>query len=156
MVELGGTEFFAIIGSVGLALFTAYYVAYHRMKGALVRGITDTTRTIDGAKFSGALNKLQNKFFEKKEIEDKDLHKAAEQIRSDLITVQGLIESNMMTKKRVYGIYSDIIVKAVDSYKKYLEKFEPDGYGLDIPIQRIYNTSKKWINEKKILKSVKN
>lgn len=155
-LDLGPSHFLAVFGSIALAIFTAYYTFYYRWKGVFVRGITDTTRAIDGAKFRGALSKLHKKYFENKEVDEKDLHKAAEQIRADLTVVQGLIESNMMKKNRVYEIYSDIIIKAVDSYQKYLEEFNPDGYGLDIPIQRIFMTSMKWVKENKILKSVKN
>ena len=154
-LELGLSQFFATFGAVSLAIFTAYYIWYYRMKGVLVRGITDTTRAIDGAKFRGALRKLNKKYLENKEVDEADLHKAAEQIRSDLIVVQGLIESNMMKKKRVYEIYSDIIVKAVNAYQKYLNEFYPDAFGLDIPIQRLYKVSQKWVDENKIIKSVK-
>lgn len=153
-IELGHAEFFTMVGAVCISIFVAYYTMFFRKKDILVRGITDVIRTSDGVKFRGASDKLYKKYFKNKDVNELDLHKAAEQIRTDLIVVQGLIESNMMKKNRVYEIYSDIIVKAVDSYQKYLDEYEPNYVGLDIPIQMIYNKSQQWIKEKKLLKSV--
>ncbi len=153
-IELGHTEVITMIGAVGLSIFVAYYTMFFRKKNILVRGITDVVKASDGEKFRGASGKLYKKYFENKDVEESDLHKAAEQIRIGLIVVQGLIESNMLKKNRVYEIYSDTIVKAVDSYQKYLDEYEPNYVGLDIPIQMIYNKSQQWIKEKKLLKSV--
>ena len=155
-IDIWHSEFFAAIGAIALALFTAYYTFFYRWKNILVRGITDTTRAVDGSKFRSASAKLHKKYFQNKEVEESDLHKAAEQVRSDLIVVQGLIESNMLKKNRVYEIYSDIIIKTVDSYQKYLEEFEPDYVGLDIPLQRLYKKSQQWIKENKLQKAVTN
>jgi len=155
-IDLGHTEFFTIIGAVGLGLFTAYYTYYFRMKNVFVRGITDFNRIIEGRRAREAAAKLYKKYFEKKEVDESDLHKAAEEIRKDLIIIQGLFESNMLKKKQIYEIFAGDFVKTIDSYQKYLEEFEPDGYGLDIPIQRLYNTSMKWVKENKLIKSVKN
>ena len=155
-IDTGGSEYYTMIGAVCISFFTAYYTWFFRMKNVSVRGITDSTRTVEGAKFRSASAKLHKKYFQNKEVEESDLHKAAEQVRTDLIIVEGLIEQNGLKKKRVYEIYSDIIIKAVDSYQKYLDEFEPDYVGLDIPIQRLYKKCQQWIKENKLLKSVTN
>jgi len=153
-IELGHTEFYAIIAGVCLSAATLIITFQYRRKNLSVSGITDVTRAIDGGKFRGASNKLYGKYFENKDISESDLQKAAEQIRSDLMVIQGLIESNMVNTKRVFGTYSDIIVSSVDSYKKFLEEFEPQYSKLDVPIQKIYDTSFQWIKEKKLIKKV--
>ena len=155
MVDLGHIDVFFLFAAIAVAVAAFVVPFQYRRRNVSVRGITDTTRTLDGAKFLRESRKLYGKYFENKEISNDDLEKAAEQVRSDLIIVQGFIESKVVNSKRVYSTYSDIIVKTVDAYKKFLEEFEPHFPELDVPIQRIYTVCSQWVKEGKLIKQAK-
>ena len=154
VIDLGHAEFYAIIAGMCVSVATLLITIQYRRKNMRVMGITNITSAIDGGNFRNASNKLYGKYFENKDISESDLQKAAEQVRSDLMVIQGLIESRMVNTKRVFGTYSDVIMYTLDSYKKFLEEFEPQDSDLDAPIQRIYDTSLQWIKEKKLIKKV--
>jgi hypothetical protein len=89
---------------------------------------------------------------------------AAEQVRSELVVVMGMIETGLAKKKRIFSEHSDVIVKTIDSYRKYLAEFEPELYRgenepvfseFEIPIIKFYNTAQQWLKEGKMVKSVK-
>ena len=149
-IDLGHGEFYVIITGVLFAFLTFFITFQHRRRNMSVYGITDVTRAVDGRKFREASNNLYGKYFENKDVSESDLQDAAQQIRSDLVVIQGLIESRMVNTKLVFETYSDIIVKTMDSYKKFLDEFEPTYSELNIPIQRIYNTAVQWIKVKKL------
>ena len=155
MVDLGHIDVFFLFAAIAVAVAAFVVPFQYRRRNVSVRGITDTTRTLDGAKFLRESRKLYGKYFENKEISKDDLEKAAEQVRSDLIIVQGFIQSKVVNSNRIYSTYSDIIVKTVDAYKKFLEEFEPYYPELDVPIQRIYTVCSQWVKEGKLIKQAK-
>ena len=155
MVDLGHIDVFFLFAAIVVAIAAFVVPFQYRRRNVSVRGITDTTRTLDGAKFLRESRKLYGKYFENKEVSEEDLQKAAEQVRSDLIIVQGFIQSKVVNSKRVYSTYSDIIVKAVKAYQKFLEEFEPHYPVLDVPIQRIYTVCSQWVKEGKLIKQAK-
>lgn len=150
VIDLENIDFYAIITGVLIAFWTLFITFQHRRRNMSIYGIIDVTRSVDGRKFREASNNLYGKYFENKDVSKPDLQDAAEQIRSDLVVIQGLIESHMVNTKLVFETYSDVIVRTVDSYKKFLDEFEPTYSELNIPIQRIYNTAVQWIKVKKL------
>jgi len=158
------TEHFAVGGAV-LAALAGFIIPFiYTRRNTSLWGHIELARIFDGPKFSHASKKLYSKYEEGKEISEDDLRLAAEQVRSELVVIMGMIETGLAKKKRVYGEHSDIIVKTIDSYKKYLAEFEPQLYlgdsdpvfpEFEIPIKKFYDTAKQWIKEGKLVTSVK-
>jgi len=125
-------------------------------------GHIELARIFGGPKFSGGSKKLRSKYEEGQEVSEDELRLAAEQIRSELIVVMGMIETGLAKKKRVFNEHSDVIIKTIDSYRKYQAEFEPQLYleesvfsEFEIPIIKFYNTAQQWLKEGKMVKSVK-
>ncbi len=146
---------------VALIGFTIPFL--YTRKNVSLWGHIELARIFDGPKFSGGSKKLRSKYEEGQEISEDELRLAAEQIRSELIVVMGMIGTGLAKKKRVFNEHSDIIVKTIDSYRKYLAEFEPQLYRGDsepvfsefkIPIIKFYNTAQQWLKEGKMVKSV--
>ncbi len=78
--------------------------------------------------------------------------------------VLSMIGTGLAKKKRIFSDHSEVIVKTIDSYRKYLEEFEPQLYRgesdpvfseFETPIKKFYNTAQQWIKEGKFVMSVK-
>ncbi len=157
-------EHFAVLGAV-IAALTGFVIPFiYTRKNVSLWGHIELARIFDGPKFSGGSKKLRSKYEEDQEISEDDLRLAAEQIRSELVVVMAMIETGLAKKKRVFSEHSDVIVKTIDSYRKYGAEFEPQLYRgesepvfseFEIPIKRCYNTAQQWIKEGKVIQSVK-
>ncbi len=157
-------EHFAVLGAV-IAALTGFVIPFiYTRKNVSLWGHIELARIFDGPKFSGGSKKLRSKYEEDQEISEDDLRLAAEQIRSELVVVMAMIETGLAKKKRVFSEHSDVIVKTIDSYRKYMAEFEPQLFRgesepvfseFEIPIKRCYNTSQQWIKEGKVIQSVK-
>jgi len=131
-----------------VASILGFVIPFHyRRKGIIIGGVTELSRYIDGTRFRNANKKLLSKYFENNEVSEDDLHYASEEVRTDLVIAQSLIEGNMIPKKRLFGIYSDRIIKSVDAYQKYLDEFEPQANELGPAIQKLYSSAQKWIKK---------
>ena len=140
----------AVILVAVIAAILGFVIPFHyRRKGIVIGGVTDLSRYIDGTKFRSANKKLISKYFDNKEVLEDDLRKASEEVRTDLVIAQSLIEGSMIPKKRLFGIYSDRIIKSVEAYQKYLDEFEPQAKELGPAIQKLYNSAQQWIKENK-------
>ncbi len=157
-------QHFAVLGAV-IAALTGFVIPFiYTRKNVSLWGHIELARIFDGPKFSGGSKKLRSKYEEDQEISEDDLRLAAEQIRSELVVVMAMIETGLAKKKRVFSEHSDVIVKTIDSYRKYRTEFEPQLYRgesepvfseFEIPIKRCYNTAQQWIKEGKVIQSVK-
>jgi len=132
-------------------------------KNTSLWGHIELARIFDGPKFSGGSKKLRSKYEEGQEVSEDDLRLAAEQIRSELVVVMAMIETGLAKKKRIFNDHSDVIVKTIDAYRKYLAEFEPQLYHgesdpvfseFEISIKKCYNTAQQWIKEGKLVTSV--
>ena len=156
-------EHFAVLGAV-IAALTGFVIPFiYTRKNVSLWGHIELARIFDGPKFSGGSKKLRSKYEEDQEISEDDLRLAAEQIRSELVVVMAMIETGLAKKKRVFSEHSDVIVKTIDSYRKYLTEFEPQLYHgedepvfseFEIPIKKCYNTAQQWLKEGKLVMSV--
>jgi len=158
------TEHFAVSGAVLAALLGFIIPFLYTRKNVSLWGHIELARIFDGAKFSQASKKLCSKYEEGKEISEDDLRSAAEQVRSELVVVMGMIETGLAKKKRVFSEHSDIVVKTIDAYRKYLTEFEPQLYHgesdpvfseFEITIKKCYSTAQQWIKEGKLVTSVR-
>ena len=157
-------QHFAVLGAV-IAALTGFVIPFiYTRKNVSLWGHIELARIFDGPKFSGGSKKLRSKYEEDQEISEDDLRLAAEQIRSELVVVMAMIETGLAKKKRVFSEHSDVIVKTIDSYRKYKAEFESRIYHgesepvfseFEIPIKRCYNTAQQWIKEGKVIQSVK-
>lgn len=137
---------FSVILIAVIASIIGFVVPFHyRRKGIIIGGVTNLSKYIDGTRFRSANKKLLSKYFENKEVSEDDLRYASEEVRTDLVIAQSLIEGNMIPKKRLFGIYSDRIIKSVDAYQKYLDEFEPQANELGPAIQKLYSSAQQWI-----------
>ncbi len=159
-----GTGHFAVGGAIIAALVGFIIPFVYTRRNTSLWGYIELARLFDGPKFSGGSKKLRSKYEEGQEVSEEDLRIAAEQVRSELGVVMGMIGTGLAKKKRVFGEHSDVIVKTIDSYRKYLAEFEPQLYRgesepvfseFEIPIIKFYNTAQQWIKEGKMVKSVK-
>ena len=156
-------QHFAVLGAV-IAALTGFVIPFiYTRKNVSLWGHIELARIFDGPKFSGGSKKLRSKYEEDQEISEDDLRLAAEQIRSELVVVMAMIETGLAKKKRVFSEHSDVIVKTIDSYRKYLTEFEPQLYHgedepvfseFEIPIKKCYNTAQQWLKEGKLVMSV--
>jgi len=159
-----GTADFAVGGAVLIALVGLIIPFIYTRKNTSLWGHIELARIFDGPKFSVGSKKLRSKYEEGQEVTEDDLRLAAEQVRSELVVVMAMIGTGLAKKKRVFSEHSDVIVKTIDSYRKYLAEFEPQLYHgesepvfseFEIPIKKCYNTAQQWIKEDKLVKSVK-
>jgi hypothetical protein len=158
-----GTEHFSVVGAI-IAAFVGFIIPFvYTRRNTSLWGYIELARLFDGPKFSGGSKKLRSKYEEGQEVSEEDLRIAAEQVRSELIVVMGMIGTGLAKKKRVFGEHSDVIVKTIDSYRKYLAEFEPELYHgedepvfseFEIPIKKCYNTAQQWLKEGKLVMSV--
>ena len=157
------TEHFAVGGAMIAALVGFIIPFIYTRRNSSLWGHIELARIFDGAKFSGGSKKLRSKYEEGQEVSEDELRLAAEQVRSELIVVMAMIGTGLAKKIRVFNDHSDTIVKTIDSYRKYLEEFEPRLYGgesdpvfseFEIPMKRFYNIAQQWIKEGKLVKSV--
>jgi len=158
-----GTEHFAVGGAM-IAALAAFIIPFiYTRRNSSLWGHIELARIFDGPKFSEGSKKLRSKYEEGQEISEDELRLAAEQVRSELIVVMAMIGTGLAKKKRVFNDHSDTIVKTIDSYRKYLEEFEPRLYGgesdpvfseFETPMKRFYNIAQQWIKEGKLVKSV--
>jgi len=158
------TEHFAVGGAVLAALLGFIIPFIYTRKNTSLWGHIELARIFDGPKFSQASKKLRSKYEEDKEISEDDLRSAAEQVRSELVVVMGMTETGLAKKKRIFSEHSDIIVKTIDAYRKYMTEFEPQLYlgesdpvfsEFEIPLKKVYNTAQQWLKEGKLVMSVK-
>ena len=157
------TTDFAVLGTV-LAALAGFIIPFlYTRRNTSLWGHIELARIFDGPKFSGGSKKLRSKYEEGQEVSEDDLRIAAEQVRSELVVVMGMIGTGLAKKKRVFSEHSDVIVKTIDSYRKYLTEFEPQLYHgedepvfseFEIPIKKCYNTAQQWLKEGKLIKLV--
>ena len=157
------TEHFAVGGAMIAALVGFIIPFIYTRRNSSLWGHIELARIFDGPKFSGGSKKLRSKYEEGQEVSEDELRLAAEQVRSELIVVMAMIGTGLAKKKRVFNDHSDTIVKTIDSYRKYLEEFEPRLYGgesdpvfseFETPMKRFYNIAQQWIKDGKLVKSV--
>ena len=158
-----GAGHFAVGGAVIAALAGFIIPFIYARRNVSLWGHIELARILDGPKFSGGSQKLRSKYEEGQEVSEDDLRLAAEQVRSEIIVVMAMIQTGLAKKKRVFNDHSDTIVKTIDSYRKYLEEFEPLLYHgesdpvfseFETPIKKFYNIAQQWIKEGKLVKSV--
>jgi hypothetical protein len=159
-----GTKHFAV-GSAVIAALVGFIIPFiYTRRNVSLWGHIELERVFNGPKFSEGSKKLLSKYEEGQEVSENDLRIAAEQIRSELVVVMGMIGTGLAKKKRVFGENSDVIVKTIDSYRKYQAEFESRLYHgesdpvfseFEIAIKRCYNTAQQWLKEGKLVKSVK-
>ncbi len=152
------------VGSALIAALTGFVIPFiYTRRGVSLWGHIELARVFDGPKFSEGSRKLRSKYEEGQEVSENELRIAAEQIRSELIVVMGMIETGLAKKKRVFNEHSDVIVKTIDCYRKYKAEFESRLYSgesepvfseFEIAIKRCYNTAQQWLKEGKLVKSV--
>ncbi len=159
-----GTGHFAVGGAVIAALVGFIIPFIYARRNVSLWGHIELARIFDGPKFSGGSQKLRSKYEEGQEVSEDDLRLAAEQVRSELVVVMGMIETHLAKKKRIFTEHSDVIVKTIDAYRKYKAEFESRLYGgesepvfseFEIAIKRCYNTAQQWLKEGKVVQSVK-
>jgi len=159
-----GTAHFAVGGAILVALAGLIIPIIYARRNVSLWGHIELARIFDGPKFSGGSKKLRSKYEEGQEVSEDDLRLAAEQIRSELNVIMAMIGTGLAKKKRVFSEHSDVIVKTIDSYRKYLEEFEPQLYHgesepvfseFEISLKRCYNTAQQWLKEGKLVMSVK-
>ena len=158
-----GTEHFAV-GSALIAALTGFIIPFiYTRRGVSLWGYIELARIFDGPKFSEGSRKLRSKYEEGQEVSENELRIAAEQVRSELIVVMGMIGTGLAKKKRIFSEHSDVIVKTIDCYRKYKAEFESRLYSgesepvfseFEIAIKRCYNTAQQWLKEGKLVRSV--
>ncbi len=158
-----GTEHFAVLGAV-LAALAGFIIPFvYTRRNTALWGYIEFARIFDGPKLIGGSKKLRSKYEEGQEVSEDDLRIAAEQVRSELVVVMGMMETGLAKEKRAFSEHSDLIVKTIDSYRKYLAEFESQLYlgedepvflEFEIPIKKCYNTAQQWLKEGKLVKSV--
>jgi len=158
------TEHFAVGGAVIAALVGFIIPFIYTRRNSSLWGHIELARIFDGPKFCEGSKKLRSKYEEGQEISEDNLRLAAEQVRSELVVVLSMIGTGLAKKKRIFSDHSEVIVKTIDSYRKYLEEFEPQLYRgesdpvfseFETPIKKFYNTAQQWIKEGKFVMSVK-
>jgi len=159
-----GPGLFAVGGAV-IAALTGFIIPFiYTRRNVSLWGHIELARIFAGLKFSGGSKKLRSKYEEGQEVSEDDLREAAEQVRSELVVVMAMIETGLAKKKRVFNDQSDVIVKTIDAYRKYLAEFESRLYHgesepvfseFEISLKRCYNTAQQWIKEGKLVTSVK-
>ncbi len=157
------TEHFAV-GSALIAALVGFVIPFiYTRRNTSLWGHIELARIFDGPKFSGGSKKLRSKYEEGQEVSEDDLRLAAEQVRSELAVIMAMIGTGLAKKKRVFNDHSDVIVKTIDAYRKYLAEFEPQLYHgesdpvfseFEISIKKCYNTAQQWLKEGKVIKSV--
>ena len=157
------TEHFAV-GSALIAALTGFVIPFlYTRRNTSLWGHIELARIFDGPKLSEGSKKLRSKYEEGQEVSENELRIAAEQVRSELIVVMGMIGTGLAKKKRVFGEHSDVIVKTIDCYRKYEAEFESRLYSgesepvfseYEIAIKRCYNTAQQWLKEGKLVRSV--
>ena len=158
------TEHYAV-GSAFIAALTGFLIPFiYTRKGVSLWGHIELARIFDGYKFSAGSKKLRSKYEEGQEVSENDLRTAAEQVRSELVVIMGMIGTGLAKKKRVFSEHSDTIVKTIDCYRQYKAEFESRLYSgesdpvfseFEIATKRLYNTAQQWLKEGKLVKSVK-
>jgi len=157
------TEHFAV-GSALIAAFIGFVIPFmYTRRNTSLWGHIELARIFDGPKLSEGSKKLRSKYEDGQEVSENELRIAAEQVRSELIVVMGMIGTGLAKKKRVFGEHSDLIVKTIDCYRKYQTEFESRLYTgewepvfseYEIAIKRCYNTAQQWLKEGKLVRSV--
>ncbi len=157
------TEHFAV-GSALIAALTGLVIPFiYTRRNTSLWGHIELARIFDGPKLSEGSRKLRSKYEEGQEVSENELRIAAEQVRSELIVVMGMIGTGLAKKKRVFNEHSDVIVKTIDCYRKYKAEFESRIYNgesepvfseFEIAIKRCYNTAQQWLKEGKLVRSV--
>ncbi len=159
-----GTGHFAVGGAVIAALAGFFIPFIYARRNVSLWGHIELARIFDGPKFSGGSKKLRSKYEEGQDVSEDDLRLAAEQVRSELVVVMGMIETGLAKKKRIFSEHSEVIVKTIDAYRKYKAEFESRLYSgesepvfseFEIAIKRCYNTAQQWLKEGKVVQSVK-
>ena len=160
-----GTTDFAFGGALLIAIAGFIIPFIYSRRNVSLWGHIELTRIFDGWKFCDGCKKLCSKYEEGQEISEDDLRLAAEQVRSELVVVMSMMNTGLAKKKRVFSEHSDVIVKTIDNYRKYLTEFESQLYHgesepvfseFEIPVKKCYNTAQQWIKEGKFVESVKN
>jgi len=85
------TEHFAVGGAIIAALVGFIIPFVYTRRNTSLWGYIELARLFDGPKFSGGSKKLRSKYEEGQEISEDDLRIAAEQVRSELNVVMGMI-----------------------------------------------------------------
>ena len=156
-LEVGNTgstdfDFLATAGAFIIAVTAFSLPFYYSRKGVSLWGSIELARLFGGFKFLDGKTKLVSKYEKGKEISDDDIAQAAENIRTELVVVQSMIDVRLTPKKAVFVIYSDIIVETIDVYKKYLKKFESEFLELESPLRTLYDTAQNFIKDGKTVK----
>ena len=156
-------EHFAV-GAAVIAALAGFIIPYiYTRRNVSLWGHIELARIFDGPKFYGGSKKLRSKYEDGQEVSEDDLRLAAEQVRSEIVVVMAMIETGLAKKKRIFNDHSDVIVKTIDAYRKYLAEFEPQLYHgesdpvfseFEISIKKCYNTAQQWIKEGKLVTSV--
>jgi len=162
VADVGAGQF--AVGGAVIAAIVGFIIPFmYTRKNTSLWGHIELARIFDGPKFSGGSKKLRSKYEEGQEVSEDDLRLAAEQVRSELAVVMAMIGTGLAKKKRVFNDHSDVIVKTIDAYRKYLAEFEPQLYHgesdpvfseFEISIKKCYNTAQQWIKEGKLVTSV--
>lgn len=156
VLDKGDTDFdfLSIFGALIVAIVTFFLPFHYARKGVTIWGSTEAARLFDGAKFLFGKTTLLSKYDQGKEISETDMKQAAENVRSELVVVQAMILTGLTKEKRIFRLYSDVIVETVDAYKKFLKEFEPAFPELEPPLMRIYTTAQDYLKKGKLVKDV--
>ncbi len=155
-LDKGNTDFdfLSIFGALTIAIVTFLLPFHYARKGVTLWGSTEVARLFDGAKFLFGKTTLLSKYDQGKEVSEIDIKQAAENVRSELVVIQGMILTGLTKEKRIFRLYSDVIVETVDAYKKYLKEYEPAFPELEPPLMRIYTTAQDHLKKGNLVKDV--
>jgi hypothetical protein len=158
-LEVGNTgntdfDFLAAAGALVVALIAFSLPFHYSRKGVSLWGSIELARLFDGFKFLDGQTKIISKYEQGKQVPDADVIQAAENIRTELVVVQSMLDVKLTNQKAVFPIYSHTIVNTIDSYKKYLKEFEPEFSELESPLRTLYDTAQNFIKEGKVVTPV--
>ncbi len=96
------TGHFAVLGAI-IAAFVGFIIPFvYARRNTSLWGYIELARIFDGPKLIGGSMKLRSKYEEGQEVSEDDLRVAAEQVRSELVVIMGMMGTGLARKKTYF------------------------------------------------------
>ena len=126
-----------------VSAFSFFYPTYFRRKTSAAKGMVEVIRILESNSSRNARRMLRANYEEKTNLEKNELEKHAIDVKADFLLVQNMIDEKVLSRPVFQRIYSEVMVKTINSYESFLKEFHPS-QEMDKQIVKLYKNSYKW------------
>jgi hypothetical protein len=126
---------------IGIAImfssFHFFYPVFYSRKQNLARGLFEAIRIMETNGSRLARQNLFAKYEKNLKINETDLKKSGEKVRSNLLMLQNWMQQKGIPRKTILDFYSYRLYRSITCYLKFLEEFYPN-HEIEPQIKQLY------------------